>query len=314
MRRLSSAMVVVAVLGSACTRSPAAESPDAEPPTAESSALESPADGGVGGIGEARPRYVALGDSFTAGPLVPTTDLANGCLRSDGNYPALLADGHDLDLTDVSCSGATTQDLLRRQRTVQDASVPPQLMALDRRTDLVTLGIGGNDQGLFSTLVQTCLKPREQVPAGSPCTDSETAGKMLGGLDTVGDDVELALSRIQRRAPRARVVLVGYLRVVPSSGTCADRLPFTDRDVRFGDRLIRALAAELEDAARAAEVDYLDMYAASRGHDVCSTDPWVQGAESTPGVAAAFHPLAAGMQAVTAELEDLLADWPRSGS
>ena len=27
-------------------------------------------------------RYAALGDSFTAGPLIPTTDLASGCFRS----------------------------------------------------------------------------------------------------------------------------------------------------------------------------------------------------------------------------------------
>ena len=32
-------------------------------------------------------RYVALGDSYSAGPLIPTTDLAGGCARSDHNYP-----------------------------------------------------------------------------------------------------------------------------------------------------------------------------------------------------------------------------------
>lgn len=37
-------------------------------------------------------KYVALGDSFTAGPLVPVTDVASGCFRSDHNYPTLLAE------------------------------------------------------------------------------------------------------------------------------------------------------------------------------------------------------------------------------
>ena len=35
-------------------------------------------------------RYVALGDSYTAAPYVYLTDVAKGCLRSSGNYPALL--------------------------------------------------------------------------------------------------------------------------------------------------------------------------------------------------------------------------------
>jgi lysophospholipase L1-like esterase len=97
--------------------------------------------------------YVALGDSYTAAPLVPTTDLADGCLRSDHNYPTLLAKRlHVRHFTDVSCSGATTGDLTHRQHTYRQASVPPQLRAVHRDTDLVTVGIGGNDFDLFGTL------------------------------------------------------------------------------------------------------------------------------------------------------------------
>ncbi|MDP2774363.1 MAG: hypothetical protein Q8O61_12495, partial [Nocardioides sp.] len=56
--------------------------------------------------------YVALGDSFVAAPLVPTTNMRNGCLRSDHNYPHLVAaelDGYEL--VDVSCSGASTPEM-----------------------------------------------------------------------------------------------------------------------------------------------------------------------------------------------------------
>src|SRR4051794_36739602 len=59
--------------------------------------------------------YVALGDSYTAAPFVPTTDLARGCLRSDHNYPALLARSLGAKLRDASCSGATTADARGRQ-------------------------------------------------------------------------------------------------------------------------------------------------------------------------------------------------------
>ena len=294
------------VAGCSGSGSPAAQAPDLP---AQTRTLEAPPDEmepSEKPVTE-RERYVALGDSYTAGPLVPTTDLANGCLRSDHNYPSLLAARLDLRLRDVSCSGATTGDLVQRQRTVQDASVPPQLHAVDQRTDLVTLGIGGNDLGLFSTLVQACLGLRAQDPSGSPCADSDVGRDVLTGLDRIGDNVARTLDRIGRRAPRARIVLVGYLRIAPATGSCPGPLPFASGDVAFGDRVIRALAAELRQAARTADVDYLDMYTASEGHDVCSKQPWVNGPESTPGVAAAFHPLAAGMAAVADRLEDLLA-------
>ena len=36
--------------------------------------------------------YVAIGDSYTAAPVVPITDLENPCLRSNHNYPNLIED------------------------------------------------------------------------------------------------------------------------------------------------------------------------------------------------------------------------------
>ena len=34
--------------------------------------------------------YVALGDSYTAGPLIPDQVFPFGCLRSDANYPNVV--------------------------------------------------------------------------------------------------------------------------------------------------------------------------------------------------------------------------------
>ncbi len=57
-------------------------------------------------------RYVALGDSFTAAPFVPLTQLADGCLRSTNNYPHLVAGALRIpELEDRSCTGAQTTDL-----------------------------------------------------------------------------------------------------------------------------------------------------------------------------------------------------------
>jgi lysophospholipase L1-like esterase len=256
-------------------------------------------------------RYVALGDSFTSGPLIPTTDLAGGCFRSDHNYPALLARRIDAErLVDVSCAGARTRDLTHRQRTVPGVRVPPQLAALDERTTLVTVGIGGNDFDLYSRLTQTCLRLRDSDPTGSPCRAALTAGdaRLLGRVDDIGRHVERVLEQVRHRAPAARVVLVGYPHITPARGTCPQLLPYATGDVQFADEVLRRLNEAMRGAARRSSVEFLDMYRRSAGHDICSPDPYVNGAVTDRRAAAAFHPFRRGMQAVARDLEQLLAD------
>ena len=86
------------------------------------------------------------------GPLIPTTDLAGGCARSDHNYPSLVAER--LNVEDVR-----RRDLQRRDHPRPDPrAARPSATPGSRRscgavtpdTDLVTLGIGGNDFDLFS--------------------------------------------------------------------------------------------------------------------------------------------------------------------
>ena len=255
--------------------------------------------------------YVALGDSFTAAPFVPTTDVANGCFRSDGNYPSLVAARIDVGrLVDVSCSGADTGDLTSRQATVREATVPPQLSALSPRTDLVTLGIGGNDFSLFTTLVHTCTGLRSTDPQGSPCTDRLAAqGVALDQrLDRVGERVAAAVEEIRARSPQARVLLVGYPRIAPADGTCPQRLPFAAGDYELAIRVTRGLDRALRDAARSTGAEFVEMYAPSRGHSACSDQPWVNGQGTDRDAALAYHPLPAGQEAVAdAVVEELAA-------
>jgi lysophospholipase L1-like esterase len=252
--------------------------------------------------------YVALGDSFTAGPLIPETDVADGCFRSNGNYPALVAERLDIDqLVDVSCSGAQTEDLTGRQSTAGQVTVPPQLRALRPDTDLVTLGIGGNDFALFHTLVSTCSQLRQEDPAGSPCADElERRGvDLVARTDDIGDRVAEAIREVQRRAPEATVVLVGYLRLAPSEGRCAD-LSFAAEDYDLGREVAEALNDALARAARDTGVEFADMHSVSDEHDVCADEPWVNGRHTVQGEAIAFHPFASGMEAVADEVVEAL--------
>jgi lysophospholipase L1-like esterase len=253
--------------------------------------------------------YVALGDSYTAGPFIATTDLAGGCFRSDHNYPSLLAKQLKVaHFTDVSCSAATTADLTSAQHTLQGAKVPPQLRALRRSTDLVTLGIGGNDAHLFVTLVETCTRLRSTDPTGAPCTTyiRHSRPDLFQAIRRTGVRVARSLEEIRARSPHAEVVLVGYLRLAPAHGTCPGRLPLADGDYVEANRISRALVHALAGAAKSSHATFVNMLAASSGHDVCSRAPWVNGRRSIPDVAFAYHPLEAGMRAVARQVEQAL--------
>jgi len=100
-------------------------------------------------------RYVALGSSMAAGPGIrPSAAGAPfGSGRSARNYAHLVAERLNLDLVDVTFSGATTAHVLAdRQRRAQ-----PQIEALDGSEELVTITIGGNDVGYVPLLMAASL-------------------------------------------------------------------------------------------------------------------------------------------------------------
>ncbi len=295
--RAAVVVLLLALLCAGCWSSPGAPEAAGSAPTART-APTTPATPGR------YDRYVALGDSFSAAPFVPRTDLAGGCLRSDHDYPHLLAQRLRVRrLVDVTCSGARTADLTRPQHPFRGSTVPPQLRPVTRGTDLVTLGIGGNDLDLFGTVVRTCTGLRARQPAGAPCTEE----LRRRGLDldrdgaTITRRVAGALRDARRRAPTARVLLVGYLRVVPAGGACP-ALPLASGDYPLGRRVAATLDAALRLAARRAGVSYVDMDAASRGHDVCAPRPWVNGSVTDRSRALAYHPFLAGMRADAREV------------
>lgn len=261
---------------------------------------------------EVRPsyqRYVALGDSYTAAPYVPTTDLADGCLRSNGNYPSLVAERLDIaTLVDVSCSAAVTKDLRHPQVIFRGSTVSAQFDALTPDTDLVTLGIGGNDFTLFGTLLRTCTRLSGADRSGAPCTESlaATGTNLDVEIDKIGSRIAAALDQIQRRSPEARVLLVGYPPLVPDHGACPKLLPLATGDYELAAQLGRSLDEAMSRAAQSTGVDFIEMYAASRGHDVCSSDPWVNGRVTDRSAALAYHPFATEMAAVTGQVVTLL--------
>jgi lysophospholipase L1-like esterase len=249
--------------------------------------------------------YVALGDSYTAGPLIPVQTDAN-CLRSSSNYPSLVVQRlARATLTDVSCSGATTKEMWQAQGTN-----PPQLDAVTRATDLVTLQIGGNDVG-FGSIIATCAGVAATDPTGSPCRAHYNASgtdQLQTNIRDTAPKVAAVLAGIHKRAPHARVVVVGYPDLLPDSGVgCRPSVPFADGDFAYLRDTEKGVNAMLARQARAAHATYVDTYTPTIGHDMCQT-PGVRWIEPlTPASPAApAHPNALGEQAMAAVVLDRL--------
>jgi lysophospholipase L1-like esterase len=250
-------------------------------------------------------QYVAIGDSYTSGAGVPPGDLS-GCMRSGRNYPNRLAERLDAQLTDDSCGGAWTTNVEQPQGTSAGTN-PPQLAALGRRTDLVTVSLGINDAG-FSAILERCTELALLDPQGSPCRASyqgPDGDALLSRLIVVGQSLERELGLVRQGAPRAQVVVVGYPQLVPEVGTCPD-MPFATGDYAYFAEFLTDLDAIMRAAAHRAGVRFVSLLGPSRGHDVCAGDEaWVLGARPSPRTTV-WHPFANEQRAVAGLVADAL--------
>ena len=242
--------------------------------------------------------YVSMGDSFASGAgLAQTTSLA--CQRSRLAYPTLVAKELDARLTDASCGGATTANVGAPQ-LVSAESIPPQLDAVTRSTDLVTVQLGYNDQNWFGGLFPGCTGMTPADPGGHPCQDAAPVGGSdpEATVQAIGEQLVATLESIRKKSPDARVLLVGYPQLVPASGTCPE-LPLASGDYPYVRAMMELLDDELREAADSADVTYVDVLGPSSGHDICAGDQaWVNGGTAVPGVAVEYHPFASGQRAV----------------
>ncbi len=244
-------------------------------------------------------KYVALGDSYVSAPLVPVTDVADGCFRSSNNYPSLVAKKLGAELDDRSCGGAKTTDFTRSQFP----DVPRQLSAIKPGVDLVTIGVGGNDDTVFARLVGRCPALRAKDPQGDPCRVAMGAGgsdELLTALKRTGTRVTALVRQVRQKLPKAKVLVVGYPQIVSPDDACSE-LPLAKGDYAYAEKVNFALTEMLHRAAKATGATYVDVWKASKGHDICSKDPWINGSVNDEKRAARYHPFA-NEQAAVADL------------
>jgi lysophospholipase L1-like esterase len=246
---------------------------------------------------------VALGDSYTAGELFPLELSAKplGCARSAKAYPVLVASALKVPLVDVACGGAGVQNITAAQQTNLGTN-PPQLNALNSSDAVVMLTLSGDDMGFWSTF-DTCMELSVTDLFGSPCERHFTSGgtdQLAARVTAETAKITAVLASIRARAPRARVLVVGYPDLFPQRGGCWPAVPITNGDIAYLRSIELQLNAMLAADARAAGATFVDTYTPTIGHDFCQSASVkdVEGLVPT-SLAYPFHPNARG-QAVLA--------------
>jgi lysophospholipase L1-like esterase len=282
-------VLTAALLTPACHATPAAVAkPGDSPPTATTKPVNS-----AGPV-------VALGDSYTAGALLPLDTSASpaGCLRSAKAYPVLVARALGAQVKNAACASAGVKNMTQPQRTYMGTN-PAQLDALAPGDRIVLLTLGGDDVG-FLNVLKECVALSFTNPFGRPCAGHYAKGgtdQLAATVTTLAPKIATTLAAIAVRAPRARIIVVGYPDVFPQSGGCWPAVPIADGDIAYLRGIEVKLNARLAAAAQAAADTFVNTYAPTTGHDFCTAESVRDVEGLLPGsLALPFHPNARGQQ------------------
>lgn len=238
--------------------------------------------------------YAALGDSVAAGlglPLVANpTDQDTQCGRSSQAYAQQIAQSRGLTLNFAACSGATAGDLSTQQRT--DGPNPQRQIKTafaNGTPSLITVTAGANDIH-WSDYIKKCYA----MTCGTKLDDA-TADTLIAAvrikLTYFLTEVKARSLANQTAAPT--VILTGYYNPISEQCETVTNGKITKAEADWigskVDRLNQAIqhATSGFSFAQYTAVDFT-------GHDICSSDPWVQSLNDS----APIHPTQTGQQAI----------------
>ena len=221
---------------------------------------------------------------------------ANLCHRQARAYPNQIRSGLGVQPSNymfVACSGAVTRNIGLLTTPAPRAQYPSspvnvrggqtQMATVDPaftqngEPDLVTIGIGGNDAG-FAEIIEQCLR--------DDCLDPVFQDGAMAKIEgTAFHHVRDTFVKLRKRFPDATVLAFGYPEVVGDlDKPCGpvgilgwnashDELDWIKTEVE------PTLNRTIKDAAASAGVVYVDIEAATRGHELCSDtdDRWING-------------------------------------
>lgn len=256
--------------------------------------------------------YVALGDSVAAGVGLPGAAQVpadySRCGRTTQAYPYIVARQRNLALNHIACSGATAGDLYTKQRS-GSPNLPSQLSTAfaNGKPSLITITAGANDAHwdyfLRYCYSSDCANGNVAIAANQGCipdrlstiSTSNLANCYLAAMQLKLIGAFWAIQQYSGGNPPTTIV-TGYYN--PVSAACTAKYPsVTQAEVAWLNAEFAALNTTIRQAAeqypfvRFVPVDFT-------GHDICSSDPWIQGL----GDRQPFHPTTRGQQQIAASV------------
>ena len=234
--------------------------------------------------------YAALGDSVAAGLGLPASSKATArdkqCGRSPYAYPNRVALALKMPIINASCSGATAGDLFTDQG-VSGPNIPPQLDAAfsTGTPELITITAGANDAH-WRAFLQACYTTN--------CANSASTTAANAYLVSLQLKLYYMFYSIQSRSGNSappKVIITGYYN--PLSAACESNR-ITPAEITWLNAESTALNQTIQNVtSHFTFATYVPI--SFKGHDVCSSSPWVQGQKGK----APFHPTATGQKAMT---------------
>ncbi|MBN8870513.1 MAG: PD40 domain-containing protein [Solirubrobacterales bacterium] len=229
-------------------------------------------------------RYVAMGDSYSAGTGLPESDfdIDATCHRSSKAYGPLIKNalGAASSFRFSACTGARTGHITGSSQNGN----PPQADTLGSDTLDATISIGGNDAGFGDVLLQ-CGYPLVSCDSDIDAAQAYITNTLPGVLDGV-------YNRIRLRAPNARVGVLGYPRLFPADGDdCSAATFFSSGEITRLNQTADMLSDVTRSRARAHGFTFVDSRPAFLGHAWCE-DEWINGLSNPTHKS--YHPNASG--------------------
>ena len=166
-----------------------------------------------------------------------------------------------LDYHMVACSGAQTENLLPADGSTNAWGEPAQGAHgelsqleqgyLDENTTLVALNIGGNDTGWGNAFLHCAINDISEF-----CGDQFVPGDPMRLKDQIPatiqyktiPSVETVLNKIRVRAPNARIILMGYPRLLSNQAWCLGApYSFNGAEYEFLNQMADLLATKMRE-------------------------------------------------------------------
>jgi lysophospholipase L1-like esterase len=234
---------------------------------------------------------VVIGDSTASGWGLPwsanPTAEDQACGRSPESYASDLAAANQWNVLNVACGSATIEDGLLGPEVLYDGEIaPPQLpqAAAATHAKVVIVSVGADDLS-WSVMTKLCA-------AQAVCDDKVSSAYFTQLLNTFTRNYYQLLSDLDELPAHPAVLVNQYYSPFGANVGCLQKYGMSPAKVK----VLLARLAQLNKVLQQGANLFGFGVAAPRftGHELCTSDPWVQG----PSDAAPLHPNAAGELAI----------------